>query len=69
MHRGFRRGNLKEKDSVEVLNQDGRIILKCILTKKNGKLWTRLMSYDREKSWAIVNMAVKFEFYNTQKNS
>jgi hypothetical protein len=34
MHKGFERGKPKEKDNVEDLSKDGRIILKLILKKR-----------------------------------
>jgi hypothetical protein len=39
----FKRGYLKERSHLEDLGIDGRIILKWILKKENGKLWTELM--------------------------
>jgi hypothetical protein len=32
-------GNLKEIDHLEDLGVDGKIIVKCILKKSNGKSW------------------------------
>jgi hypothetical protein len=42
----FRRGNLKERDNLVVLNMDGRIKLKWVLKKENewtltGLIWLR----------------------------
>jgi hypothetical protein len=32
--------NLKERDHLEDIHIDGRIILKLILQKSNGRIWT-----------------------------
>jgi hypothetical protein len=42
MHMGFWKGNLKERDYLEVLGVDGRIILKWILKKQEGVDWAHL---------------------------
>jgi hypothetical protein len=39
-HTEFWWENLKERDNVENLGVDMRIILKCILKKLDGKAWT-----------------------------
>jgi hypothetical protein len=36
-------GNLKERDCVEELSIDGRIILKWILERLTGRVWTELI--------------------------
>jgi hypothetical protein len=36
-------GKPKERDHLEDLNIDGRIILKCIFKKWDGEAWTRLL--------------------------
>jgi hypothetical protein len=43
MNTKFWSGNLKGRDDSENPNRDGRIILKCILDKKGGKVWTGFM--------------------------
>jgi hypothetical protein len=40
MNTRFWSGNLKEGDNLEDLNVDGEIILKWILGKQGGKVWT-----------------------------
>jgi len=39
----FEWGYLKERSHLEDLGIDGRIILKWILKKENGRVWTELM--------------------------
>jgi len=39
----FERGYLKERRHLEDLGTDGRVILKWILKKENGREWTELM--------------------------
>jgi hypothetical protein len=43
VHTGFWWGNQRERDRLEELDLDGRIILKWILKMWNGKAWTRLL--------------------------
>ena len=42
VHTRFWWRDLRERDHLEDLGLDGRIILKCILKKWDGKTWTRL---------------------------
>jgi hypothetical protein len=42
MHIGFWLGNLRERDNMEDLGVDGRMILQCMLKKSFGKAWTGL---------------------------
>jgi hypothetical protein len=41
VHSGFWWGNLRERDHLEDLGLDRRIILKRIFKKNNGKAWAR----------------------------
>jgi len=43
VHTGFWWGDLRERDHLEQLGIDGRIILKCILKKWDGEAWTGLI--------------------------
>jgi hypothetical protein len=44
MHAGFWCGNLKDRDHVDDLVVDGRMILKWILKKeRNGRVWSGLV--------------------------
>jgi hypothetical protein len=42
----FGGGNLKERDDLHYADLDGRIILKQIFKKLNGRAWTELKRYD-----------------------
>jgi hypothetical protein len=42
MHTGFWSGDLGERDHLEILDEDGRMILKWILRKWDEEAWTRL---------------------------
>jgi len=43
VHTRFWWGNLREREHLEGLGVDGRIILKCIFKKWNWGAWTRLI--------------------------
>jgi len=43
VHTGFGWGNLRERDNLENLDVDGRIILKCIFKKWGVRAWTGLI--------------------------
>jgi hypothetical protein len=43
MHRGFRWGNVRERDHLEDLGVDGRIILKWVLKEWDGEAWTGMI--------------------------
>jgi hypothetical protein len=44
VHTGFRCGNLRVRDYLEDPGVDGRIILKWMFRKWDGRAWTRLIS-------------------------
>jgi hypothetical protein len=50
MHTEFWLVNLKERDHLEELGTDGRIILKCILKKLDWKALTGLIKLRKGKS-------------------
>ena len=43
MYTGLWEGHLNERDNVEDLGLDGRIILKLIFKKRDGNAWTGLV--------------------------
>jgi hypothetical protein len=43
VHTGFWWGDLRERDHLEVLGIDGRIMLKWILKKWDGEAWAALI--------------------------
>jgi hypothetical protein len=53
---------LKRRDNSEYLTVDGRIILKWVLSKLFGRLWTRLI---RLRTGTLVN-TVTFGFHERQ---
>ena len=61
VHADFWCGNWKKMDHLENVNLDGRVMLKFILKKKDGRVYTgcTLLGY-RDKCQAVVNMAVNF---------
>jgi len=53
-------GNLKQRENFGELGQQGRIILKWILNKCDGKEWFGLLFFhDTEKYQAFVNTVMK----------
>jgi hypothetical protein len=57
--RGMRRWlcwrNLKERNHSQDLDVDGRIILKCILRKQAGMMWTGFVFFfEGRKKWQTV---------------
>ena len=49
LHSGFWWGNLVERDHLENLGVDDRVILKCILKKWNGDVEWTYVTQDRDK--------------------
>jgi hypothetical protein len=65
VHTGFWWGNLRERDHLEDLGLDGRIILNWVFKKLvGGHDWLDL-SWDRERWWALVK-AVILGFHRKQ---
>jgi hypothetical protein len=50
MHTGFLLVNLKERDHLEELGTDGRIVLKCVLEKLDWRALTGLIKLGTGKS-------------------
>ena len=54
LHRWLCWGNLKERNQLQDLDVDGRIILKCILNKQAGMVWTGFVFSDGRVKWQTV---------------
>jgi hypothetical protein len=54
MHTGFWLVDLKERDHLEELGTDGRILLKCVLKKLDWKALTGLIKLRKGKSDRLV---------------
>lgn len=54
IHMGFYRGSLKERESFQYLVVEGRIILKQIFNKENGRAWDVLIWLRIETSNVIL---------------
>ena len=55
VHTGFWWGDLRERDNLEALGIDGRVILKLLFKKHDGKLdWVDL-AQDRNRSRAVLS--------------
>ena len=58
MHTGFWWGDLREREHLEYLRVDGRLILKWIIKNWNGGTdWINL-DQDRDRWWALVNVVM-----------
>jgi hypothetical protein len=55
LHRGFWWGNLTERDHLEYLDIDGRVILKFIFKKSDGGMDWIDLAQDRDGRQALVN--------------
>jgi hypothetical protein len=60
MHEGFWSGNLRETDRLGELGVVGRIILKLIFRKWDGRIDSISLSQDRDGQRALVNAVIKF---------
>jgi hypothetical protein len=60
VHTGFLWGNPRERDGLENLCVDGRIILKWTLKKWNGVMDWEYLAQGRERYWAFVNAVMNF---------
>jgi len=59
----FRWGDLGERDHIEDLGVNWRIILKCNFKKWDGKAWTGFMAQNSDRWQALVKAAKKlFKF-------
>jgi hypothetical protein len=55
-------GNLRERDHLEVLGVDGRIILKLFLNKWDGGIDWIYLVHDRDRWWSVVNAVINLRF-------
>jgi hypothetical protein len=58
LHRWLCWGNVKERNHLQDLDVDGRIILKCILKKQAGMVWTESVFSDDRVKWQTVVITV-----------
>jgi hypothetical protein len=54
VHIGFCRRNLRERDHLEDPDVDGRIILRWIFRKRDGRMDWIDMDEDRDRWWALL---------------
>jgi len=60
LHRWLCWGNLKERSHLQNLDVDGRIILKSILKKQAGMMWTGFVFSDDRVKWQTVVITVMY---------
>jgi hypothetical protein len=58
---GFGGGDLRERDHLEGLGIDRRIILKCAFKKWDGEAWSGLICLSRDRWRALVNAVMKLQ--------
>ena len=62
---GFWWGDLRERDHLQDLDVDGRVVLKWIFKKSNGVMGWIYLAQDRDRWQALVNAVMNFRFpYN-----
>ena len=61
MHIAFWWGNQKERDCLDKLGTDSKIILKCVLKEAEIEVigWINVAD-NRDKGWIMVNMVMYF---------
>ena len=64
----FCSGNLTERDHLENLCLDGRIILKRVFRKLGGGMDWIAVVQDRDKRWALVNVVMNIRVHKSAGN-
>jgi hypothetical protein len=60
VHTGFLWLNLRERDHLEDLGADGRIIFTRVFKKQDGKLHGFHMAQDRDRCQVLVKRSINF---------